>query len=138
MGGLAIASYVSGISGVEYEKDINKFIALGSPFKGSSWANLTPEMLQRLGPAYNNLKPGSEAINELQSAWSQNYKSLGVDFYSLQSKPWDGVVSWSSSTSLKGSKNIQINDYDGVPIFHTAQTKDIWYKMKVYELLTGK
>jgi triacylglycerol esterase/lipase EstA (alpha/beta hydrolase family) len=144
MGSLAAASYIAGISGVAYENDIDKFIAIGAPFGGSSWANWADALgdklqgrFRRSGDAYHNLRPGSEAINELQTAWNSNYGSLtapfGVRFYSLQSKPGDAIVSWGSSTSLKGSINVKM------PIvFHSNQLRSIYYQSEVYNILTGK
>ena len=139
MGSLATASYIAGISGVEYSNDIDKFIAIGAPFSGSSGSNIVDKtggwpLPRAKGPAYSNLRPGSEAINELQTTWNKNFgsqnKPFGVDFYSLQSMIGDGVVSWSSSTSLSGSLNI-----DMPFAFHTKQTKNINYQRQTYDIL---
>ncbi|HHV39665.1 MAG TPA: alpha/beta hydrolase [Tepidimicrobium sp.] len=135
MGSLGTASYISGISGVDYENDINTFIAIGAPFKGSSWAfaadlagDFLPGDLRRHGTAYHNLRPDSKAINQLQKAW--NNKSHNVNFHSLQCTAGDLVVSWNSSTSLKGGKNHGLTF-----TIHTRQTKNLDYQKATYQLL---
>jgi hypothetical protein len=98
MGSLATASYISGISGVSYGHNIDKFVAIGAPFKGSSLAypgfilgkmfkilpNIWPiKAFRERGPAYYLLQPTSVGIKELQNAWNSNYNSFGVQAYSL-------------------------------------------------------
>lgn len=135
MGSLAAASYISGISGVDYANDIERLLTIGAPFDGSylaypaDWIGDLDLLgnLRRRGPAYHNLRGDSEAISQLQDAWNNNTHE--VDFHSLQSKIGDGVVSWHSSTALEG-KYHNINF-----ALHTGQTKNQFYQKAVHDIL---
>lgn len=73
MGALATASYISGISGVEYEKDINKFIAVGAPFKGCSLAKLAYDIKGKIDI-------NVPSIEQIYNSWlSKNPWWPGVD-----------------------------------------------------------
>jgi hypothetical protein len=106
MGALATASY---ISGVNYIHNIDKFVALGPPYKGSYWAyigsplgKIMPGNLHQRGPAYDLLKPTSSGVKELQSAWNTHYELFGVQAFSLIPTVGDLVVTPNSAWSLKG------------------------------------
>jgi len=136
MGSLATASYIAGISGVNFEHDIDQFIALGPPFAGNGPANFARGLNGGMilpsihGSAYRNLKKGSPAIKQLQEAWNNNWSSYGVQAYALQSSSGDGIVSPGSSFSLKGITPV-IMPYQ----LHTLQADDRYWQEKVYNLL---
>jgi RHS repeat-associated protein len=139
MGALAIASYISGISGVRYEHNIDKFVAIGAPFKGSIWANVAnllgpilPFAFHERGPAYECLSVNSAAIKELQSAWNSNYQSFGVQAYSLIPIFGDTIVSPWSAWSLQGVTKVAMPFFKrltfpyvpfGPFVVHTAESK---------------
>jgi hypothetical protein len=144
MGNLATASYISGISGKDYENDIDNFIAIGAPFNGSDFAQVGRLAtsnpignwgmglfsLDKHGPAYDLLVPGSEAITELQQSW-KGAEYYGINAWSLQSKPNDGVVSWESSTSLSGFIDVQM-PWE----FHTNEADVFNYEYITWDIFT--
>jgi hypothetical protein len=139
MGSLATASYISGISGINYIHNIDKFVAIGAPFGGSLWANVAnllapilPFNLHEKGPAYECLSVNSAATKELQSAWNSNYQSFGVQAYSLIPILGDVVVSPWSAWSLQGVTKVAMPFFKkltfpyvpfGPFVFHTEESK---------------
>jgi hypothetical protein len=138
MGSLATASYISGISGVQYGRDIDKFVALGPPFKGSILAypgtllgKIIPfKPFHEKGPAYHLLQPTSFGIRQLQSAWNNNYEKFGVKAYSLIPGIGDTVVGSSSAWSLNGFSKL-----DMPFTVHTRESGNKYFQQATYNIL---